>query len=88
MRQIRNKRYGAERLRVDEAAFENCEFHGTTLVIAGGAMPIFKNSEFFGIDIDFEDGALETVKFLRMLVLMGGEDMVFAHFRLAARAKN
>ncbi len=85
MRKVTGKTYGEQRLRVDDTTFDNCIFDKTTLVFGGGSMPIFKGGEFRGVGLDFEGPALETIKFLRLLVLMGGRDLVRAQFELSKR---
>lgn len=85
---IAGKNYGAERVRVDNITFENCVFDGTVLVFGGGELPHFNGGELRGIKIGFEGPALETIKFLRLLVLMGGRDLVRAQFELSDRGVN
>ena len=88
MRKIAGKKYGAQRLRVDDTTFDNCIFEGTILVFGGGQMPVFRGGEFRGVGLDFDGPALETIKFLRQFVLLGGGELVNAQFQLADRARH
>lgn len=88
MRTIRKKKYGLERVSVDETIFEDCIFENTVLVFEGRGTPIFRGGELRGVSLDCEGAAFETIKFLRQLVLMGGRDFVRAQFELSERLKN
>jgi hypothetical protein len=64
---LEKKRFGAERVLVDNGVFKDCLFEGSTLVYFGGVIPHMENCDMRGVKFEFGGPAKNTVDLLGWL---------------------
>lgn len=70
--------YNHQTVVLDGETFSDCEFAECRLVYAGGEAPKFDNCRFDGCDWKFEDGAAQTLSFLKLMWNVGAKAQVQA----------
>lgn len=64
MTRVVNQSFGSEVVSVDGKQFVSCTFDNSTLLYAGGDLPSFSGCRFSAVSLQFEDSAVNTIKFL------------------------
>ena len=64
---IQNQVFTEQAIEVDGNRYEGCLFSNCRLVYNGGDLPTFLDCEFQGVTIQLEDGAFQTVQYLKGL---------------------
>ena len=63
--------YNHETVLLDGQAFSDCEFRESRLVYAGGEVPTFANCRFDACEWKFEEGATNTLAYLKVMWGLG-----------------
>jgi hypothetical protein len=62
------KSFGTEELLVDGRQFTDCTFEQSIIIYSGGAMPVFENCKFTGVEFRFQGSAMSTITTLQWLI--------------------
>ncbi|WP_309604889.1 hypothetical protein [Phenylobacterium sp.] len=70
--------YNHETVTLDGEEYADCEFRDCRMVFSGGAPPAFDSCRFDGCEWKFEDGAANTLAYLKVVWSVGGKAPVQA----------
>lgn len=68
--------YNHETVALDGESFSDCEFRDCRLIYSGGEAPSFSRCKFAGCDWKFEDGAAQTLAYLKTVWGLGEKALV------------
>jgi len=68
--------YNHQTVQLDGETFSNCDFAACRLVYSGGALPEFESCRFDNCDWKFEDGAAQTLAYLKLMWSVGAKPTV------------
>ena len=69
-----SKKVEGETIVLDGRILRDTEFVGCLLIYKGGSVPILRNNVFSGCTFNFENGARNTIDFLRSMIHGAGND--------------
>ena len=70
--------FNHETVALDGEEFSDCEFRSCRLIYSGGEVPVFKSCRFDDIEWKFDDAALRTLAYLKLMWGVGAKAPVQA----------